>query len=246
MRIKGLFQDKSYRDVSGDMSAGCRLGFTVHLESEELVIDVQDIIGDPWAGLDSASLVPIIRSAKGRPIAMMLDTPGGNVFDAVAVYSTLVEHDAPVRADIIGQAASAGTILASAADRIRIAPAGEFMIHNSWMGMVVMGNATELRAAINDVNAMANRLEGIDHELNVMLSDRSGIPLVEIKALVDGLEGSDGTYFTGQEAVDRGFADELLPTKQKPQPKEQEQYMAAYRKNAIAIANARLTNRRAV
>ncbi len=238
MRMKQLFKYSEIfarTKLVGDINRlSSRLQCTLKAEADETIIDIQDVIGDDWAELSSASLVPKIRDID-TPIRLSIDTPGGSVFDAVAIYQALVQHPHKVTADIMGMAASAGTIITSSADHIRIAQAGTFMLHRAWS--VVPGNSAELRAA-------ADLLDKVDRELDDVLSKRTGVSVDEIRELSIGDDGSDGTWLTGTEAVERGFADELLPTKSKPkQPANtvKSQHAAAIRGMALDLERMRST-----
>lgn len=224
------------REIAADASCEPRLGFRVTDQGEDVTIDVLGVVGDPWDGLTAATLVPEIAKAKGRALNVRLNSPGGLVFDAVAVATMLQEHDAPVRADIIGEAASAATIISSAADTVRIAAAGEFMIHRSSIGLLAFGNEDTLGQAIDDLQQLRNRLRGIDSELVEIYAERTGKPSDEIREMLVGPAG-DGTYLTGREAVEQGFADELIG-----QPSTKASDLAAQeRSRALALARARLT-----
>lgn len=244
MRMKNRFQSVSLSQLKSACEGMPGMGFTVHNEADEMTIHVMGVVGDDFDGLDSATLVPRIRAAKGVPIIMILDTPGGNVFDAVAIYSTLVEHDAHVRADIVGQAASAGTILTASADNIRIAPAGEYQLHSAWSGMMLMGNARELEEQVKGVSVLIERLDKVDAELDQVIALRSGLTLEEVHDFTVGPEGADGTTFTGVEAVEHGFADELLPRKVKPEDPAKAarlDFSVALRERQLAMARMRCT-----
>ena len=188
--------------------------FLISDSEDDLRIFAHGIVGDRDDMLDSQSVVKTILENRGRPIVLDINTPGGAVFDAVAIYTALVEHDATVRADITGKAESSGTILVSAADSVRIAQAGLFTVHQAWTGFVSIGNKRQIRQESEEVYGL---LDKVDDEISQILADRSGRPKDEIDALMAGKDGSDGTSFTGSEAVEMGFADELIPNKKRPE-----------------------------
>lgn len=203
---------KRFQDIQmSACKAATRLGFKLQESDEALTIYVHDVIGDFFEGLDSGSLVPEINKNLDRQIILNINSPGGSVFDAISIYSTLVEHG-NVRADITGMAASAATILASSADNIRIATSGMFQIHRAWT--IAMGNAAEMES-------IGKTLRAIDDEIADVLSTRSGTSIDEIVQMMDGGDGADGTTFMGREAVELGFADELIPLKEKPKPEDE-------------------------
>lgn len=209
--MKKRFQDIK---MSSRTKAETRLAFRLEDHSEDvLTIYVHDVIGDPFDALDSASLVPIIDKNRDRQIVLNINSPGGSVFDAISIYSALAEHG-NVRADISGMAASAATIIASAADHIRIATSGVYWMHSAWT--IALGNATEMED-------IAKALRSVDGEIADLLSTRSGTTVEEIANLMQGDNGADGTRFTGRETVDFGLADELIPLKEKPDPEEEQE-----------------------
>lgn len=232
-RIKFERPDKDFKlSVSSEM-----LGFSIvnDMDDPETVINVQGVIGDAWDGLDCHTVVETIQNIQ-TPIRMRLNTPGGYVFEALDVYDALVEHPHTVIADIVSQAASAGTILASAADEIRIRPAAEFMIHRAWNGLLLMGNEEDMRDQLKAVEDNISFLQRLDEQLAQLLADRSGNDIEQVREWLRGPEGVDGTSFIGQEAVDAGFADELIENKKKKSLADQkETFQQKTRANALRL-----------
>jgi ATP-dependent protease ClpP protease subunit len=108
-------------------------------------------------------------------------------------------------AKITGIGYSAASIIPMAADRIVIAENGSLGIHPAWM--VAIGN----RFAMED---NAKWLATLDSQIIDTYAARTGQPRSKI---VEWFEGGnhDGTVFSGKEALEFGFADELIPLKQK-------------------------------
>ncbi|MFT2622165.1 head maturation protease, ClpP-related, partial [Escherichia coli] len=71
------------------------------------------------------------------------NSPGGDMFEGLAIYNLLREHEGEVNVKVLGLAASAGSVIAMAGDTVQIARAGFLMIHNAWV--VAMGNRNDLR-----------------------------------------------------------------------------------------------------
>ena len=130
-------------------------------------------------------------------IVLKINSPGGSVFDGVAIYNDLKAHKGNVRVEITGIAASIASIIAMAGDEIAIAENGMMMIHNAWT--IAVGNAAELEA-------QAEVLSKIDGNLALTYASRKGTPGIRaIKQMM-----ADETWMTGKEAKDSGFATEIL------------------------------------
>ena len=212
--MKKRFQDIQ---MSASYKPETRLSFRAEHSDESITVYVHDVIGDPAEGLDSRSLVPIIDQNHDRQLIFNINTPGGSVFDAISVYAATVLHG-NVRADITGMAASAGTILASGANSIRIASSGVYWMHEAWTAFVMMGNARELESIVSEITPT---LRMIDGEIADIISTRSGQDISKVAEMMAGVDGSDGTKFTGKEAVDLGFADELIPLQGPPEERHE-------------------------
>lgn len=162
---------------------------------EETILYIYDEIS-PW-GIDAKSIVKDIASATG-PIRMKLNTPGGNVFDGIAIYSAMRASKNEISVDIEGIAASAGAIIAMGGTKINMAENAFLMIHEAWTLMV--GNASDLRKE-------ADVLEKIDEQIVNIFSKKSGKDNKEVKKAL-----SAETWFNGQEAMDWGLIDNIIET----------------------------------
>lgn len=164
-------------------------------------ISIYDPIGfDPWtgAGVTSKRIAGALRAiGKKRDVVVNVNSPGGDMFEAIAIYNLLRDHAGQVTVRVVGLAASAASIIAMAGDRIEVALASFMMIHNVWV--LAMGNRNDLRDA-------ADQLETFDGALADVYAARTGRETKEIAKLMD-----KETWFSGTEAIDGGFADGLLP-----------------------------------
>ena len=129
-------------------------------------------------------------------ITLRINSPGGSVFDGMAIYNQLVAHKAQVTVYIDGLAASMASVIAMAGDLIVMPENAMMMIHNPWM--IAGGDAEELR---NN----ADLLDKIKSNMVGSYAKRTGKTDDEISAIMDA-----ETWFTGKEAVENGFADESL------------------------------------
>lgn len=165
---------------------------------DDASISILDPIGsDGWGeGVSAKRIGAALRSIGERPVSVNLNSPGGDVFEGIAIYNQLQEHKAKVTVNVLGLAASAASVIAMAGDEIRIGRAAFLMIHNTWV--VAMGD----RHAFRDV---ADWLEPFDQALIDVYATRSGIASAELGAMMD-----KETWLSGSKAIELGMADELL------------------------------------
>lgn len=128
-------------------------------------------------------------------IDLRINSDGGVVTDARAMYNLLVEHKARINVHIDGIAASAASFIAMAGDEITIAEGGFVMIHNA--RGVTIGEAKDHRQ-------MAEVLDKVNDTILQTYVARTKIEAKKIKKWMD-----DETWFTGAEAVQNGFADKM-------------------------------------
>src|SRR5690606_33657918 len=100
-----------------------------NLDDGTVEVVFHGIVGDDLEGMDSPSIISALGKAKGRPINVRINSPGGLAFDGIAIYNALVQHDAPVTTTIESLAGSAASIVAMAGDTVRIAENARFFAH---------------------------------------------------------------------------------------------------------------------
>ena len=104
---------------------------------------IYDEIGQSWFGGVTAEQV--IRDLKAlgdvKDITVRINSPGGSVFDAFAMYNALVQHKAQIRTQVEGMALSAASLVAMAGNTIAMGESAWMMIHDPWT--VAAGNARE-------------------------------------------------------------------------------------------------------
>ncbi len=161
------------------------------------------IVGDDWMGFTAANVVQdlhALEDGERDPIRVLLNSPGGSVFEGLAIYNELKTHSSSVELEIPGVAASAASMIAMAADRVTMGPEAHIMIHDPWM--VEAGNSEALRRA-------AELLDRFGTSLANIYAERTGLPEAEIREMMARYDG-DGTWLTAAEAVEMGFADEVV------------------------------------
>lgn len=173
--------------------------FDVKSEANRPTVSIFDYIGDDGegGGVTAKRMAGVLRSLAGRPLTVEINSPGGNYFEGVAIYNLLRRHDADIRVEVLGIAASAASVIAMAGDEIAIAHNAEIMIHEA-QGLFI-GTKTDMKAAFET-------LEHLDTAMCETYAARSGRPADEFAAMIAGKD----MFFRGQEAIDAGLADVLL------------------------------------
>lgn len=133
-----------------------------------------------------------------QEIVVRINSPGGDVFAANAIYTRLRDHPATIIVKIDGWAASSATIIAAAGDKVLVARNGVLMYHNP--AMVLRGSYTE-----KDLAKQQETLSVIKNSIVNSYAMKTGKTTEEIAAIMDA-----ETWYTGAEAVENGFADELM------------------------------------
>ena len=126
------------------------------------------------------------------PIDLRLNSPGGSVFDAVAIYNALIRHAGAVTVWIDGIAASAASYVAMAGDEIVMPENAFLMIHDP--SGIVMGTAADMRD-------MAGALDKLAASMTRGYAAKAGKPEAEIAALM-----AAETWFDAKDALELGLA----------------------------------------
>ncbi len=187
-------------------------------------IGIYDVIGDYWGeGVTARRIAGALRSiGADKDVVVNINSPGGDLFEGLAIYNLLREHKGKVTVKVLGMAASAASVIAMAADELQIGRAAFLMIHNAWV--LVMGNRNDLRAYADD-------LEPFDRAMADIYSARTGIDVETIAQMMD-----EESWIGGAEAIEKGFADEFLPSDQITESDDKKS--AAIRQLDVALAKA--------
>lgn len=131
-------------------------------------------------------------------IVVRINSGGGDVFAATAIYTRLKSHKAKITVKIDGWAASAATIIAMAGDSIQIPSNGVFMVHDPSMGVMGWFSAEDFEKLADELKVVKNSI------INAYVL-KTGKKAEEIAAIMTA-----ETWYTGEEAVTAGFCDEVL------------------------------------
>lgn len=154
---------------------------------------IYDEIG--YFGVTANDFVRDLRAVTASELEVHLNSPGGDVFDGLAIHSSLSQHPASVTVIVDGLAASAASFIAMAGDRVEIARNAQMMIHDAH-GLVI-GNAI-------DMAEMAEQLDKVSDNIADIYTQRAGGTVDQWRALMRA-----ETWYTGEEAVTAGLADAL-------------------------------------
>lgn len=195
--ISGFKRPKNYQwDPPSDVLAKWAERPLAAEDTGDDTITIFDVIGaDPWTGggVTAKRISAALRSIGKRNVTVQINSPGGDVFEGIAIYNLLRQHPARVTVDVMGIAASAASIIAMASDEIRMGLGSFLMVHNVWG--CVCGNRHDMR----DAAALFDQFDGALADIYVA---RSGAERPDVVDLMDG-----ETYMNASDAVERGFAD---------------------------------------
>jgi ATP-dependent protease ClpP protease subunit len=190
-------------------------------------IDIFDVIGSDFFGdgFTAKRMSAALRSiGEDKDVVVNINSPGGDVFEAATIYNLLAQHKGHVTVNILGLAASAASVIAMAGDTVKISKIGFLMIHNSWS--IVMGNKDDLRDA-------ADILEQFDKSILTAYASKVSIDEKKISKMMN-----DETWIGADDALEFGFAEEIIEAKSSPEKKE-EKKTKAQAKRTIEMALAR-------
>lgn len=145
------------------------------------------------------SLMYLDRQDKSE-ITLYINTPGGEVMSGLALFDQISMMRSPVRTVCIGTAASMGAIIFLAGQKRQMYPHAQLMIHDpSYDRNDISGlKPHEVRQELDKLNEVRKTAAEI-------ISEKTGKPIKEVYKLT-----ANDTFFTAQEAVASGFADEIV------------------------------------
>lgn len=192
-------------------------------------ISIYDVIGeDFWSGggFTAKRMGGALRAIGKNDVTVNINSPGGDMFEGIAIYNLLREHEAKVTVNVMGWAASAASIIAMAGDEIRMGLGTFMMVHNAWGGVV--GNRHDMRDA-------AKIFDGFDAAIADIYEARTGMTRKGIESLMDA-----ETFMGPSDAVKNGFADLIANDIKAPEgdAKNMDRGLMARRQTEAALAKA--------
>jgi len=145
----------------------------------------------------------LINKANGEDLEVEINSPGGDVFSGSEIYTNLKNYkEGKVEVNIVGVAASAGSVIAMAGEVTRISPTAQIMIHN--VSSVARG---DYRALENQSKMLKNYNKSIANAYIL----KSGMEMDELLKLMNtGGTANTGAWLTAQQAKEYGLVDEIM------------------------------------
>lgn len=203
-------------------------GIKAATDDPDTTIYILDQIGYDWwtgEGTTARRISAALKAIGEQDITVVINSPGGDLFEGISIYNLLKQHPAKVTVKIIGMAASAASVIAMAGDERLIAKTAFYMIHNCWL--MAIGNRNELRE-------VADTMEKFDSQMASLYADTTGQPLDNIVTMLDA-----ETWLTSAESLDLSFATGFIPETDIQQTDNNQ--TSAFKRLDIALAKAGMT-----
>jgi len=165
-----------------------------NLADESADVFVYDEIGA--FGITAGAFIKDLQGITAGKLNLHINSPGGDVFDGLAIYSALKEHAAEVTVYVDALAASIATVIAMAGDRVIMARHSSMMIHDAF-GMAV--------GTSEDMTKMAERLDVVSDQIASVYQER----VAGSKTSTWRNRMKAETWYTDEQAVAAGLADEV-------------------------------------
>ena len=176
-------------------------------ENRKARIEIDGTIGgwdDEWnpknRGCDIRRELDAISALDVDEIEVVISSLGGSADHAFQIHDALKQHKCKITTIVTGLCASGGTIIACAGDVRKISPNSLYLVHKCWSSTI--GNSNELKKDMEMMDKIDSAMLNIYKSVSTKTDE-------EILALMNEQNGN-GIWLTAQEALDYGFATELL------------------------------------
>jgi ATP-dependent protease ClpP protease subunit len=229
-RVQAAVPPRDFREVPG---LELRARASASASAAELLIYGR-IGGGGWLSdaITAVDVANALKEAGPGPVNVRINSGGGDVFDGVSIHTQLSRHPGQITTYVDGLAASAASFIMLAGDHIVAARNAFVMIHD---GMTyTYGNPATHREA-------ADLLDKVSDNIADMYAERAGEDAPHWRNLMS-VNGENGTWWTGQEALESGLVDEITGTAEDPEEDEEvagrlQGWSAILPERALAIAN---------
>jgi ATP-dependent Clp protease protease subunit len=205
----------------------CKPSFVCKRSGQTAQLYLYDSIGkDPWtdSGIDPTEVVTALAEARGASsLEVYINSPGGYVFDGIAIYNAIRSFDGPKTVYVDGVAASIASIIALAGDRVVTNEGAMWMVHDPMGGVMSFGTADAIE---DDTRKTVQALRKVRENLLDVYVSATGRGLSEVSAWM-----TSETWMTAAEALERGFTDEVATA-----PKQAAESPATAPRKASAVS----------
>lgn len=180
--------------ATADLRRGRRDWYRITAKAgDEAEVWIYDEIG--FWGVTASDFVRELRQVDAAKLTLHLNSPGGDVFDGIAIHTALRDHPATVEVKIDSLAASIASVIAMAGDRVVMSKHATMMIHDPFA--LAIGDARDMRKMADTLDQLGDTIAGV-------YAERAGGSVREWRDRM-----LDETWYTDQTAVDAGLADEV-------------------------------------
>lgn len=155
----------------------------------------KSLFGD---GITLDTVMSKIQIDSPDSITMNISTLGGDLMEALAIHDYLKALDKKKVCNIIGNTASAGTVIAMAADQVFISKNSRFLIHNT---------STSTEGNADDFMQQAQHLASFDNTIADIYVQRTGMTKDAVIALM-----KENRWMPANEAIEKKFCDGIIDT----------------------------------
>lgn len=172
---------------------------------DEAEVMLYDEVGG-WFGATADQFIADLRAITAPSLRVRINSPGGSVFEGIAIANALRAHPAAVTIQVDGIAASIASVIAMAGDRVEMAPNTMLMVHDA--SGVCLGNAS-------DMQEMAELLNLISDNIADAYASRAGGTREQWREQM-----RNETWYLPDDAVAAGLADEAIDMPKRGEPVE--------------------------
>lgn len=179
--------------------------YNVKNSINNLSISIDEEIGS--FGVNAKDFIEEVQSNGSKNIELTINSGGGSVFEAFAIYDYLKTSNLNVNVKIVGVAASAASVLALAGDTLpTMTENSVIMIHNAWMPVISMQgmNSDEIRDYQEELEKDARLMDALNLKIAKIYSNATGLDLERVQKMM-----SDETWIFSEEALELGFVSEV-------------------------------------
>lgn len=172
--------------------------YQLNAKGDDVTVWLHDEIG--YWGRTSADFTAELNGYRGKALRVHINSPGGDVFDAIAIFNVLASWPKKVTTHIDALAASAASFIALAGDHVVMEPTAMVMIHDAHT--IGAGNAADLREQADLLDQCSDIIAGI-------YAAKAGGTVKDWRKKM-----AKDAWFTASEALDAGLVDEVVEHKE--------------------------------